>query len=107
MAYTPLDIIFLLVHFVPMTNKKKKRVVVRDEDGLKMLAAQLKVVRKRHGYTQARLAHEAGLELSQIGRIETAKTNATVSTMMRIARTLDVPVNHLFEFKLEKLDFEK
>lgn len=90
-----------------MGTKKKKRNPVRDEEGLKMLANQLKTVRKRHGYTQTKLAHEAGLEVSQIGRIETAQTNATVSTMMRIARTLDIPVSHLFEFKLEKLDFEK
>lgn len=90
-----------------MGSDKKKRTIIRDEEGLKMLAQQLKEVRKRHGYTQEKLAHEAGLELSQIGRIETARTNPTVSTLMRIARTLDIPVSHLFEFKLDKQDFVK
>lgn len=90
-----------------MKEERKKRTVIRDNEGLLALANQLKLVRKRLGYTQERLASEAGLELSQIARIETAKTNATVSTMMRIARTLDIPVNHLFEFKLEKGDYSK
>jgi transcriptional regulator with XRE-family HTH domain len=90
-----------------MDEGRKKRNVIRDSEGLLALANQLKLVRKRHGYTQERLASEAGLELSQIARIETAKTNPTVSTMMRIARTLDIPVNHLFEFKLEKGDYTK
>lgn len=90
-----------------MEKSGKKRTVIRDDEGLKILAEQLKLVRKRLGYTQERLAGESGLELSQIGRIETAKTNPTVSTMMRIARTLEIPVSHLFEFKLEKGDYSK
>lgn len=90
-----------------MNEGRKKRTVIRDSEGLLALANQLKLVRKRHGYTQERLASEAGLELSQIARIETAKTNPTVSTMMRIARTLDIPVSHLFEFKLVKGDYTK
>lgn len=90
-----------------MEKSGKKRTVIRDVEGLKILAEQLKLVRKRLGYTQERLAAESGLELSQIGRIETAKTNPTVSTMMRIARTLEIPVSHLFEFKLDKGDYSK
>lgn len=90
-----------------MANENKKREVIRDLEGLQALATQLKLIRKRYGYTQERLAAESGLELSQISRIETAKTNPTVSTLMRIARTLDIPVSHLFEFQLPKQDFIK
>ena len=86
---------------------KGKRKIIRDEEGLEKLAAQLKMVRKCLGYTQEKLAGQSGLTLSQIARIETCKTNPTVSTCMRIARTLIVPVSELFDFKLEKLDFEK
>lgn len=82
--------------------KKKKRVLIFDEEGLKLLAGKLKEVRVRLGYTQEDIAYESGLTLSQIARIETMKINPTVSTMFKIARTLDVPVSELFDFKLSK-----
>lgn len=81
---------------------KKKRVLIFDEEGLKLMANKLKEVRAKMGYTQEDLAYESGLTLSQIARIETRKINPTVSTMFKIARTLDVPVSELFEFKLSK-----
>lgn len=84
-------------------TKKKKRVLIYDEEGLRKLAEQLKAVRKKQGYTQEALAYESELTLSQIARIETMRTNPTVSTIFRIARTLDVPVSELFSFKLKKI----
>ena len=83
-------------------TKKKKRVLIFDEEGLKLLADKLKQVRAKMGYTQEDLAYESGLSLSQIARIETRKINPTVSTMFKIARTLDVPVSDLFDFTLSK-----
>lgn len=80
--------------------KKSKRVLIFDEEGLTLLAEKLREVRKKKGFTQEDLAYESGLTLSQIARIETRKINPTVSTMFKIARTLDVPVSELFEFKL-------
>lgn len=82
--------------------KKSKRVLIFDEEGLKLLAENLKAVRAKMGYTQEDLAYESGLTLSQIARIETKRINPTVSTMFKIARTLDVPVSELFDFKLSK-----
>lgn len=90
-----------------MKSSSKKRTIIRDIEGLERLAKQLKVVRKRQGFTQEVLAAESGLALSQIARIETAKTNPTVSTLMRIARTLEVPVSDLFDFQLDKQDHSK
>jgi transcriptional regulator with XRE-family HTH domain len=83
--------------------KKKKRKLIFDEEGLRALAEQLKDVRKKQGYTQEKLAYESELTLSQIARIETVQTNPTVSTIFRIARTLNVPVSDLFDFKLKKV----
>ena len=83
--------------------RKNKRVLIFDEEGLKKLAEKLKEVRKKQGFTQEELAYQSELTLSQIARIETMKINPTVSTMFRIARTLDVPVSELFDFKLRKL----
>ena len=90
-----------------MKDSKGKRQLIRDQEGLELLAKQLVSVRKRYGHTQQSLADKAGLSLSQIARIETAVTNPTISTLMRISRVLDIPLSHLFEFKLDKLDFEK
>ena len=84
-------------------TKKNKRVLIFDEEGLKKLAEKLKEVRKKQGFTQEELAYQSELTLSQIARIETMRINPTVSTMFRIARTLDVSVSELFDFKLKKI----
>ena len=80
--------------------KIKARQKVYDEEGLSMLASCLKQVRLDQGFTQEELAYQSELTLSQIARIETVKTNPTVSTIFKLARTLNVPVSALFEFKL-------
>ena len=90
-----------------MKDSNGKRQIIRDKEGLEKLAKQLVMVRKRYSHTKQSLADKADLSLSQIARIETAVTNPTISTLMRISRVLDIPLSHLFEFKLEKLDFEK
>jgi len=81
---------------------KSKRVLIFDEEGLKLLAKHLKKVRMAKGYSQEELAYESGMTLSQIARIETVKINPTVSTIFKLARTLQVPVSDLFDFKLPK-----
>ena len=82
--------------------KKSQRKLIFDEEGLSLLAKRLKELRSEKGYTQEGLAYESELTLSQIARIETIKINPTVSTIFKIARTLNVPVSALFEFKLSK-----
>jgi transcriptional regulator with XRE-family HTH domain len=82
--------------------KKKARQKVYDEEGLSMLASCLKQVRLDQGFTQEELAYQSELTLSQIARIETVKTNPTVSTIFKLSRVLNVPVSALFEFKLSK-----
>lgn len=81
-------------------EKKKSRQKIYDEEGLSLLAINLKEVRKKKGFTQEELAYESEITLSQIARIETCKSNPTVSTMFKIARTLNVSVSELFNFKL-------
>lgn len=81
-------------------QKKNERQKIYDRDGLKLLANSLKAVRKKKGYTQEQLAYESEITLSQIARIETVKSNPTVSTIFKIARTLNINVSELFNFKL-------
>ncbi len=81
-------------------QKEKERQKIYDIEGLKQLANSLKAVRKQRGYTQEQLAYESEITLSQIARIETVKSNPTVSTIFKIARTLNIQVSELFNFKL-------
>ena len=85
--------------------KTKERQKVYDEEGLKKLALSLKEIRKHKGFSQEKLAYESDITLSQIARIETVKSNPTVSTIFKIARTLNINVSELFNFKLPKSDF--
>lgn len=81
-------------------KKRKIRKQLFDEAGLKAFAIHLKKVREEKGFTQADLSFEAEVSTSQIGRIETARINPTLSTIFQIARALNVPPSKLFEFKL-------
>lgn len=74
-----------------------KRKQIFDEEGVNAFAKRLKEVRKFKGYTQERLAFEADIELSQIARIETSRINPTLSTILRIAKTLGVHPKELFD----------
>ena len=47
--------------------------------------------------SQEDLADKAGLVLSQIARIETARLNTSVSTVFAILQALDAEANELFE----------
>ena len=65
-----------------------------------LLAKRLKEIRSEKGLSQEELAYRSEITLSQIARIETVRINPTVSTIFKIARTLEVPLNELFNFEL-------
>lgn len=73
-----------------------------DEDGLKLLAKRLKEIRAEKGISQEELAYRSELTLSQIARIETVKTNPTISTIFKLIRTLEITPSEFFNFELSK-----
>ena len=83
-------------------KKENSRKLIFDKEGITLLANRLKQIRKEKGFTQEELAYQSELTLSQIARIETMKTNPTVSTIFCITRTLEIPVSELFNFQLPK-----
>ena len=85
-----------------ISRQKVDRKLIFDEEGIKAFAIQLKKIRIREGFSQSQLAFESGITLSQIARIETARINPTLSTVFTIARTLNVPLADLFNFKLSQ-----
>lgn len=78
----------------------KQRKLIFDQEGLMLLAKRLKEIRSEKGLSQEELAYRSEITLSQIARIETVRINPTVSTIFKIARTLEVPLNELFNFEL-------
>jgi transcriptional regulator with XRE-family HTH domain len=63
---------------------------------------RLKEIRSEKGISQEELAYRSELTLSQIARIETLKTNPTISTLFKIIRTLEKKPSYLFNFDLPK-----
>ncbi len=78
----------------------KPRKLIFEEEGLILLAKRMKELRKVKNISQEELAHRAELTLSQVARIETVKINPTVSTMIRIAKALDVSLKEVFDFEV-------
>lgn len=81
-------------------DETKSRKLIFDQEGLQLLAKRLKEIRSEKGISQEELAYRSEITLSQIARIETVRINPTISTIFKIARTLEVPLSELFNFEL-------
>jgi transcriptional regulator with XRE-family HTH domain len=65
--------------------------IVRD------LAVRIRALRAARGWSQERLAEEAGIHRTYLGGIETARRNPSLRNLIRLARALGVPIVGLFE----------
>ena len=64
---------------------------------LEQLAMKLKALRDRRGLTQADLAKKAGVSPGYIARLETHRHDPKLSTLVKLAKALGVPVTALLE----------
>jgi len=55
--------------------------------------------RKLNGFTQAELANDLGIEISQISRIERGVINTSIGTIHNISKALKIEMTELFNFK--------
>ncbi len=55
----------------------------------------LKVLRKKRGWSQTRLAEQIGSHLSHINRIETGKYNPSLDVVQKLANVFDVTIDYL------------
>ena len=85
-------------------NENLSRTFNFDEEGLKLLAKRLKEIRAEKKISQEELAYRSELTLSQIARIETTKTNPTISTLFTIIRSLEISPREFFNFDLPQKD---
>jgi transcriptional regulator with XRE-family HTH domain len=60
---------------------------------------RLKQIRKGKGISQAQLAYEANIEISQISRIERGLINTTIANAKLLSKILDEPITSLFDFE--------
>jgi len=71
---------------------------LKNSEYLILFGENLKKVRKSKGFTQAELANDIGIEISQISRIERGVINTSISTIYEIAKALKVDIVDLFNF---------
>lgn len=53
-----------------------------------LLARKLITARKKAGFTQAELAHRAGVRIETVNRIERAKTNPTIGVVEKLLKAM-------------------
>lgn len=72
---------------------------LRNEVAIKKFGERLKEVRLSKKISQESLSYEAGIEFSQLSRIERGIINTSISHAYVIAKALKVPVSELFNFE--------
>ena len=72
---------------------------LKNSEFLLTFGKNLKKIRKSKGFTQAELANDIGIEISQISRIERGKINTSISTIYEISLALDIKLEVLFSYQ--------
>ena len=72
---------------------------IRNEKLLKAFGFQVRKIRMSKNMTMEGLSESAGIEYSQVIRVEAGKVNATISTIDAIAKGLDVSLTELMAFE--------
>jgi transcriptional regulator with XRE-family HTH domain len=70
---------------------------LRDNNAIKILADNVKRFRQEQSLSQETLANMAGIEYSQISRIERGIINTSVSVIFAIAAALNIKPSQLLE----------
>jgi transcriptional regulator with XRE-family HTH domain len=74
----------------------------KDEKYVQAFGNHLRNLRKDNNLSQEDLANDADIPINQIGRIERAEINTTLSTMRAISKALDIHITDLFSFDKKK-----
>ena len=77
-------------------------IKVKNKGLIKALGNRIRELRIEKGLSQEKLANEAEVPLSQIGRIERGENNPTISTLYVLAQALKIELRDLIDFKIKK-----
>lgn len=72
---------------------------------LKQFGKHIKVLRKKHNFTQRDLSDICELEEQAIQRIERGY-NSTLKTLLKVANAFNIPFMELFNFSLDSEDID-
>ena len=75
---------------------------LRHEAGIKKFAQRLKEIRLKKNISQEELAFKAGLEFSQVSRIERGIIKTSISHLFALADALKKQPSELLNFNLEE-----
>ena len=68
-----------------------------DIQFLESFGKNFKELRKSKGFSQALLAFEANIEISQISRIERGKINTSINSLKHLSDVLGIPIEEFFK----------
>lgn len=71
---------------------------LNEKDFLIAFGKNLRRLRIIKGFTQAQLANDIGVEISQISRIERGVINTSIGNCYNISTVLHIPLKELFNF---------
>lgn len=69
----------------------------RDELYLQQVGKRIIQIREGNNWSQEKLAEITGLDTRQIGRIERAETNSTISMIKKIADSIGIKVSQIVD----------
>ena len=85
---------------MPQPRKIKRNL---PEAQARLIAQQLKTLRKKRGITQAQLAEKIGLTQNAIASYETGRINLVDVTLFDLAETLNASADELLGMKTKKI----
>lgn len=70
--------------------------------GRRLLAKNVRRIRKKKGLTQRELSHRAGIDRTYLTRLETEAINVSINVVFALAKSLDIKPKSLFDFEKER-----
>jgi transcriptional regulator with XRE-family HTH domain len=83
---------------VASSSNPSLHLLLRNKKAIIAFGAHVRQLRKARNMSMEALSHEVDVELSQIYRIETGKINPTLSTLVALAKALNIPLCDLMRF---------
>jgi len=77
--------------------RKQRRPRIHDDAPQQQIGNNIRRLRLQRDLTQEDLAHACDLHPTEIGRVERGERDLRLSTIMRVARGLDVPASALLD----------
>ena len=74
---------------------------ISEESYILYLGIHIRQLREKKNMSQQDLADDSGITKSQIARIERAKINTTVRTLIKIANALEIEPKDLLYFNIK------